>query len=112
MSPLNQRRWQSFKANKRGVWSLWLFMILFVVSLFAEFIANDKPLLISYDGDFLFPIFVAYPETRFGGEFPSEADYHDPYVVELIEAKGWLIWPPIPYAYDTVVHGRPAPAPP
>ena len=112
MTPLNQRRLANFKANRRGYVALWLFCLLFVISLFAEFIANDKPLLVAFDGALLMPIFKVYPETRFGGEFPTEADYRDAYVVELIEAKGWMIWPPIPYAYDTVVHGRPAPAPP
>jgi microcin C transport system permease protein len=112
VTPLNQRRLANFKANRRGHVALWLFCLLFVISLFAEFIANDKPLLVSYDGALLMPIVNVYPETRFGGEFPSEADYRDAYVAELIQAKGWMIWPPIPYAYDTVVHGRPAPAPP
>jgi len=112
MTPLNRRRISNFKANKRGYISLWVFLALFFISLFAEFIANDKPILIYYDGTPLFPVFVVYPETRFGGEFESEADYRDPYVMDLIKEKGWMIWPPIPYSYDTVVHGRPAPAPP
>jgi microcin C transport system permease protein len=113
MTPLNRRRISNFKANKRGYISLWIFLALFFISLFAEFIANDKPVLIYYDDSFLFPVFVSYPETRFGGEFESEADYRDPYVMDLIKEKGWMVWPPIPYSYDTVVHGRQtAPAPP
>lgn len=112
MRPLNRRRLANFKANRRGYISLWIFCVLFFISLFAEFIANDKPLIVYYDGRILFPVFKAYPETRFGGEFPSEADYHDTYVVSLIEGKGWMIWPLIPYSYDTVVYGLPAPAPP
>ena len=112
MTPLNRRRLANFKANRRGYISLWLFGVLFVLSLFAEFIANDKPLLVSFKGDLLFPVLVTYPETRFGGEFNTEADYRDPYVVELIQQHGWMLWPPIPYAYDTVVYGRQAPAPP
>ena len=114
MSPLNARRLANFRANRRGYWSLWLFTVLLVVSLFAEFIANDKPLLIAYAGRFYFPILVAYPETTFGGFFETEASYTDPEVKALIEAKGWMLWPPIPYSYDTVSHdlATPAPSPP
>ncbi len=112
LSPLNQRRLANFKANRRGVWSLRIFLVLFVITLFAEFIANDKPLLVSYEGDFLFPVFVAYPETRFGGDFPTEADYRDPYVQELItRGGGWMIWPPIRYSYKTINLDPPTPAP-
>jgi len=114
LSPLNARRLANFRANRRGVWSLWLFTVLLVVSLFAEVIANDKPLLISYAGRFYFPILVVYPETTFGGFFETEASYTDPEVKALIEAKGWMLWPPIPYSYDTVSHdlATPAPSPP
>jgi microcin C transport system permease protein len=112
MTPLNRRRLALFKANRRGYISLLVFGVLFGISLFAEFIANDKPLIVFYDGDLLFPVLITYPETRFRGEFQTEADYRDQYVAELIEAKGWMLWPPIPYSYDTVVFGRPAPAAP
>ncbi|MBT3271396.1 ABC transporter permease [Candidatus Poribacteria bacterium] len=112
MTPQTRRRIANFRANRRGYVSFIAFCALFGVSLFAEFIANDKPLLVKFDGDLLVPVLKSYPETRFGGDFPTEADYHDEYVVELIEAKGWMVWPPIPYSYKTVVHGRPAPAPP
>jgi len=114
LSPITRRRLRRFAANRRGLWSLILFTAMFVVSLFAEFIANDKPVLIRYDGAFYSPIFRAYPETTFGGEFATDADYKDPEVVKLIEAKGWMIWPPIPYSYDTFVKDltRPAPSPP
>lgn len=112
MKPLNRRRLINFKSNKRGYISFWIFIVLFIVSLFAELLANDKPLFVYFDGALLFPVFKAYPETRFGGEFPTEANYHDPYVMELIGQKGWTVWPPIPYSYDTVVYGMPAPAPP
>ena len=112
MTPLNQRRWGNFRANRRGYYALWIFAVLFAVSLFAEFLANDKPLLVYFDGDLLVPVAAQFPETRFGGEFPTEADYRDEYVVGLIEAKGWMVWPPIPFAYDTIVRGRRAPAPP
>ncbi len=114
LSPISRRRLSRFAANRRGLWSLVIFTAVFVVSLFAEFIANDKPVLVRYDGAFYSPIFHAYPETTFGGEFATEADYKDPEVVKLIDAKGWMIWPPIPYSFDTFVKdlGRPAPSPP
>ena len=88
LSPLNRRRWQNFKANRRGYWSFWLFLVLFVVSLFAEFIANDKPFLVSYDGKSYFPVVVTYPETAFGGEFETAADYRDPYPAEADRREG------------------------
>jgi len=111
LTPLNRRRLQSFRANRRGWWSLWLFSALFLLSLVAEIIANDKPLVVSHDGDLYFPVLAEYPETTFGGEFPTEADYRDPFVVDLIEEKGWAIWPPVPYSYDTVIYDLPVPAP-
>src|SRR5207302_5494060 len=99
ISPLNRRRWQSFKANRRGYWSLWIFLVLFVISLFAEFIANDKPLYLRYDGKSYFPILFLYPETTFGGDFETAADYRDPYLQKLIAEKGgMMIWPPIRYS--------------
>jgi microcin C transport system permease protein len=85
ITPLTRRRLDNFRANKRGFWSLWLFLVLFIASLFAEFIANDRPLLVSYDGAYYFPVFRNYPETTFGGDFPTEADYRDPAVKKLIE---------------------------
>lgn len=101
-SPLNKRRWQTFKANRRGYWSLWIFLVLFGLSLCAEFIANDKPILVEYEGELYFPIFQAYPETDFGGVFETEADYRDPVVQELITEKGgWMLWPPIRFSYNT-----------
>lgn len=101
-NPLNVLRWQGFKSNRRGFYSLWLFTLLFVVSLFAELIANDKPLLVEYDQQWFFPTFQQYAETRFGGEFETEADYTDPYVIDLIEKKGFIVWPLIPFSYDTI----------
>ncbi len=114
ITPLTRRRLHNFRANRRGFWSLWIFLAVFGFTLLAEVVANDKPVLVRYDGAFYFPIAVSYPETTFGGDFPTEADYHDPAVVELIQAKGWMMWPLIPYSYDTVVKdlGRPAPSPP
>nr|WP_306264699.1 ABC transporter permease [Pararhizobium sp. IMCC3301] len=109
-SPINQRRWQNFKGNGRGYWSLQIFLVLFFVTLFAEFIANDKPLLVSYQGEFLTPVFVDYPEEKFGGFLPV-TDYRDPFVLEEIEANGWILWPPIRYSYRTVNNEIPTPAP-
>jgi microcin C transport system permease protein len=111
LNPVNQRRLANFKANRRGYISLHIFLVLFGLSLFAEFIANDKPFLIYYDGGIYLPFLHAYPETTFGGDFPTEADYTDPFVVELIQGQGWMLWPPIPYSYDTVVLDLPGPAP-
>jgi len=111
LNPLNKRRLHNFRSNRRGWWSLWIFLILFIITLFAEFIANDNPLLINYEDNFYYPIFVVYPETQFGGEFPTEADYRDPYVIELIEKDGWILWPLIPYSYDTINYELPVPAP-
>jgi microcin C transport system permease protein len=112
LSPVNRRRWENFKANRRGYWSFWIFMVLFVVSLFAEFIANDKPFLVKYDGQFFFPVFVTYPETTFGGDFETAADYRDPYLQKLITEKGgFMVWPPIRYSYNTHNLDLPTPAP-
>ncbi|MFQ6016684.1 MAG: ABC transporter permease [Kiloniellaceae bacterium] len=111
ITPLMARRLANFRANTRGFWSLWIFLGLFFISLFAEFIANDKPILVLYDGGLYTPIFEAYAETEFGGEFELEADYTDPVVQDLIDAKGWMLWPLIPYSYDTQLTDLPAPSP-
>ena len=138
LSPLNQRRWRNFKRNRRALWSLWIFSVLFGLSLFAEFIANDKPILVQFRGEYYAPIFNFYPETAFGGDFETEAIYRDPEVECLIVSggldtcfddpegvmeqaqtgmvdgeaieKGWAIWPPIPYSFNTTVD-RPGAAP-
>ena len=110
-SPLTKRRLQQFRANGRGFWSLWIFLALFVIALAAPFVANDKPLLVSYDGALYFPTFVNYPETVFGGDFETEAEYRDEFVQDLINDKGWMIWPPVPYSYDTINYNLPQPAP-
>jgi len=101
----------NFRSNRRGFWSLWIFLGLFTITLFAEFVANDKPLLVRYDSKFYFPIFCEYPETVFGGFLPTEADYRDPEVAELIRAKGWMVFPIVPYSYDTINYNLPVPAP-
>lgn len=111
VSPITQRRIANFKANRRGHISLWIFLILFGISLFAEFISNDKPLIVHYDGDFYFPIFKVYPETVFDGEFETEAVYREQFVKDLINKKGWMLWPIIPYSYQTINYDLPVPAP-
>ena len=115
LSPLNQRRFARFKANKRGWWSLWLFLALFTLSLGAQLIANDKPLAVRYDGEWYFPVFKRYAETTFGGEFPLQANYKSPYIRDLIAAKdGWMLWPVIPFDYSSINYDLqvPSPAPP
>ncbi|UTW08033.1 ABC transporter permease [Pseudomonas benzenivorans] len=115
LSPINQRRFERFKAHKRGWWSLWIFLVLFVLTLGAELIANDKPLVVQYDDQWYFPVLKRYPETTFGGEFPLQANYKSPYIQGLIEEKdGWMIWPPIPFSYSSINYDLevPAPAPP
>jgi microcin C transport system permease protein len=111
-SPLNLRRWQNFKSNRRGYWSFWIFLLLFFVSLFAELIANDKPWLIKYDGKLYWPAFVSYSETTFGGDFETAADYRDPFLQKLIAEKGGtMYWPPVRYSYSTHNLDLPTPAP-
>ena len=111
ISPMTRRRLINFRTNRRGFWSLWIFLTLFTLTLFAEFIANDKPLLIRYDGEYYFPVIREYPETTFGGFLPTEADYRDTEVADLIHEKGWMVWPPVPYAHDTINYDLPSPAP-
>jgi microcin C transport system permease protein len=117
LSPINARRWRNFKINRRGFWSLWIFLVLFVISLLAEFIANDKPIYIHVDGKSFFPAIVTYPDTAFGNPgdpnlFGTAADYRDPYLLNLIAEKGGtIIWPPIHFSYDTRVSNPPAPFP-
>ncbi len=111
LSPITRRRLANFRANRRGWWSAWIFVVLFVVTLFAEFIANDTPFLVYYDGGLYTPIFNAYPETTFGGEFETEADYRDPFVAARIAEHGWMLWPLVRYDYRTVAWDLPQPAP-
>jgi microcin C transport system permease protein len=112
LTPINLRRLENFKANRRGFWSLWIFLVLFVGSLGAEFIANDKPFFVSFEGKFFFPAVIDYPETAFGGDFETAADYRDPYLQKLIAEKGgYMLWPPIRYSYNTHNLDLPTPAP-
>jgi microcin C transport system permease protein len=114
LTPLTRRRLANFRANRRGFWSLWIFLVLFFISLFAEFIANDRPLLVAYQGSLYFPVFVDYPETAFGGEFPTRADYRDPVVQQHIREHGWMLFPAIPFDYRSINYdlAQPAPSPP
>lgn len=140
LSPLNRRRWQNFKANRRAWWSLWLFGVIFVLSLFAEVLANEKPILVSYRGALYVPVYRFYPEVTFGGDLKTEAVYRDPAVQCLIVTggildcwddpggvtadaadgdyqgetveKGWMLWPPIPFSYQTVNNVGTAPSRP
>ncbi|MDE0908155.1 MAG: ABC transporter permease [SAR324 cluster bacterium] len=112
MNPIMRRRLDAFIRNRRGFWSLWVFLLLLAITVLAEGLANDKPLLVRYDGEWYVPALHSYAETEFGGEFATEADYRDPFVQELIvEKDGWLFWPPIPFSYDTVNYDLPSPAP-
>jgi microcin C transport system permease protein len=112
LSQINRRRWRNFKSNRRGFYSFWIFVVLFFVTLFAEFIANDRPFLVKYDGKFYFTGLVTYPETAFGGEFETKADYRDPFLKNLIaESGGYMVWPLIRYSYDTHNLDLPTPAP-
>jgi microcin C transport system permease protein len=111
LGDVGRRRLAQFRANRRAVWSLWLFLLLFVLTLPAELVANDKPLLVRYDGRFYVPVLRSYPETAFGGFFETEAQYDAPEVQALIREKGWILWPLVPYSYDTNVHDLPGPAP-
>ncbi|MBX6741561.1 MAG: ABC transporter permease [Acetobacteraceae bacterium] len=115
LSPLTRRRLANFRANRRGWWSLWIFAALFFVTLFAEFIANDRPLLAEVEGRWYVPVLVDYAESDVIPDgLPTEADWHDPVLQQEVQAKGWMVWPPIPYSYSTVVRdlGQPAPSPP
>lgn len=102
LSPINQARWARFKSNRRGYWSLWIFLAMFLVSLFAELIANDKPLLVRYQDSFYAPFLIDYPETVFGGQFATTADYRDPYIARRLAENGWAVWPPLHYHYGTI----------
>ncbi len=110
LAPVNQRRLDNFRRNRRGFYSFWIFLTLFGVSLFAEFIANDRPIAVSYKGELLFPVFNDYPEEKFGG-FLATTDYRDPVIASEIESRGWMLWPPVRYSFGTVNLDLPTPAP-
>ena len=111
VTPLTRRRLTNFRANRRGFWSLWIFLVLFGATLFSELVANDRPLLVRYDGSFYFPILKSYAETTFGGDFPTEANYREAVTQANIRSKGWMIFPPIPFSYGTINYDLPVPAP-
>lgn len=112
--PVTARRLANFRAHKRGYWSMWIFAVLFVFTLFAELIANDRPLLVWYDGGLYVPVLKDYPERTFGGDLPSNTDWTEPFIQDEVKKKGWMVWPLIPYSYGTQVKNltRPAPTPP
>ncbi len=110
LSPVNQRRLDNFRRNRRGYWSFWIFLVLFGLSLFAEVIANDRPIMASYKGELLFPIVANYPEEKFGG-FLAETDYRDPFIADEISKNGWMLWPPVRFSYRTHNLDLPTPAP-
>ena len=110
LTPINQRRLANFRSNKRGFWSLWIFLVLFVLSLFAEFLVNDKPVIVSYKGEILFPVLVDYTEDKFGGNL-AYTDYRDPFIADEIAKNGWMIWPPIRFNHNTKQRELPKPAP-
>ncbi len=115
LSPIQRRRLQTFKRNRRGYWSLWIFLLLFGFSLFAELVANDRPLIVSHQQQLYWPLLNDYTEVDFGGEFPLPADYRDPYLQELVENEGgWMLWPLIRFGYSTINYDldQPAPSPP
>jgi len=114
LTPIQQRRLRNFRNNRRGYWSLWVFVVLFGLSLLAEVIANDRPLVISYNDELYFPVVESVPEETFGGFLPTEADYRDPFISGEIKANGWMVWPPIRFSYDTINYDLeiPSPAPP
>jgi microcin C transport system permease protein len=114
LSPLNKRRIENFKSNKRGYYSFLIFMVLFVASLFSEFIANDRPIFVSYKGGFYFPVFKEYKESDFAGGFETAVNFKDDFIISEIEANGFLIWPPVRYSYSTINYNLdvPAPSPP
>lgn len=111
LSPIARRRLRQFRSNRRGWYALWLFLLLFALTLPAEFVANDRPLVVSYAGSLHYPVFRDYPETAFGGDFETAADYRDPFVADLINESGWMLWPPVRYSYDTINYDLPVPAP-
>ncbi|MFQ1016239.1 ABC transporter permease [Gilliamella sp. BG7] len=101
---INQQRWQRFKQNRRGYYSLWLFMICFLISLFADFIVNDRPIFVKYQDNYYSPIFHFYPETEFGGQLATQTNFLDPAVQNKIEANGWILWAPFRYSYNTLIY--------
>ncbi|WP_084646499.1 ABC transporter permease [Devosia insulae] len=110
LSPINRRRLKVFQTNRRGVWSLWIFLVLLAVTLCSELVANDRPLIASYKGELLFPALIEYPETKFGGFF-AVTNYRDPFIADEITANGWMVWPPIRFSYSTVDDALSVPVP-
>lgn len=114
LSPVNQARWARFRHNRRGYWSLWIFLIVFSLSLCAELIANDKPLLVRYEGQWYFPLVKNYSERDFGGPLATTADYQDPWLQRQLENRGWVLWAPVRFGANTINFAttQPFPSPP
>lgn len=114
LSPVNQARWARFRHNRRGYWSLWIFLVLFGLSLCSELIANDKPLLVRYDNSWYFPLFKNYSESDFGGPLATRADYQDPWLQQRLENRGWVLWAPIRFGATSInfATDKPFPSPP
>ena len=114
LSSVNQARWARFRHNRRGYWSLWIFAVIFLCSLCAELIANDRPLLVSYQGSLYAPVLKNYSEKTFGGEFATTADYQDPWLQQRLENNGWVLWAPIRFAASSINYSTdiPFPSPP
>lgn len=111
LSPVNQARWARFRHNRRGYWSLWIFLVLFGLSLCSELIANDKPLLVRYDGSWYFPLLKNYSESDFGGPLASQADYQDPWLKQRLENNGWVLWAPIRFGATSINFATDKPLP-
>lgn len=114
LSPAAQARWARFRHNRRGYWSLWLFLLLFICSLGAELIANDRPLLVKYNNSYYMPVLKDYSESDFGGPLSTAADYQDPWLVQQLNSHGWAVWPPVRFGANTINYNtdQPFPAPP
>lgn len=111
LSPVNQARWARFRHNRRGFWSLWIFLVLFGLSLCSELIANDKPLLVRYDGSWYFPLVKNYSESDFGGPLATRADYRDPWLKQQLEDRGWVLWAPVRFGANSINFATDTPFP-
>jgi len=114
LSPVNQQRWLRFRHNRRGYWSLWIFLVIFALSLGADLLANEKPLLVRYQQRWFVPLLVSYSESDFGGALPTAADYQDPWLQKRLEQQGWALWAPVRFSDSTInfATSTPFPSPP
>ena len=114
LSPVYQARWARFRRNRRGFWSLWIFVVIFVLSMASELIANDRPLMVNYQDRWYFPVIANYSESEFGGPLATRANYQDPWLQTRIEQNGWILWAPIRFGANSINYAidRPFPSPP